>query len=512
MELLVIGLDGLSTNMLEGFDVDSPYISRTLQDGISGDLTSVDTPTTLPAWTSFATGKDPGSHGLTNMIQQSSDYETSPLTTNTTDAAGYDLIEDAMFVNLPASVGRVPAAEETSLVSAMLAEDEADAVPEHLQELDAFDDYVLDHDKALKKRPDEYFDHVCEITRTRRNFAEEAFEAYEPRFGFVLFSTPDWAGHLLSNFSDHGTRAGYYQQLLEVVDQCTEDLAEMADNVVLMSDHGFEQKHTNVHINDYLRDAGYLREKDGDLSAANLAVELGKAVGKRSDRLYELMRRVYNYVIATDVGQDLQAAAEPEIDYRESAAWQVRYGCLYINDDRFDHPTVDDPDALRRELRDELAELTDEAGNDLFRDVLFPEEAYEDPGEWAPDVLARPAPGCYPTMLESPTGGYASETNNYNHRYRGIFAGRGPLFADGGHVEGMSIVDVLPTVMAALGVPLSPEFDGDVREDVLADGVEVSYLDPEDVPAPRTRDVEVADQDARDDAVEDRLEDLGYLT
>lgn len=511
MELLVIGLDGLSTNMLEQFDIESPYISDVLEEGVSGDLTSVDTPTTLPAWTSFATGKDPGSHGLSNMIQQSPDYETSPLKTNTTDAAAYDLVDDAMFVNLPASVGRVPAAENTSLVSAMLAEDESDAVPDHLQDLNAFDDYLLDHDKALKKRPDEYFDHVCEITRARRDFAAEAFETYDPRFGFVLFSTPDWAGHLLSNFSDNETRAGYYQQLLEVVDECTADVAGMADNVVLMSDHGFERKHTNVHVNDYLRDAGYLTEESGSLSAANLAVETAKAIGKRSDYLYELIRRTYNYIIATDVGQNLQDAAEPEIDYPNSEAWQLRYGCLYVNDDRFDHPTVDDPDPLRRELQAELADLTDEAGNPLFRDVLLPGEAYEDPSEWVPDVIARPAPGHYPTMLESPTGEYASKTDNYNHRYRGIFAAQGPRFSDGGNVEDMSIVDVLPTMMAALDVPLSPEFDGEVRRDALTDGIEVRYRSPEEVPAPRSREDSATDQDARDDAVEDRLEDLGYL-
>jgi predicted AlkP superfamily phosphohydrolase/phosphomutase len=511
MELLVIGLDGLSTNMLEQFDIDAPYISGVLEEGVSGDLMSVDTPTTLPAWTSFATGKDPGSHGLSNMIQQSPDYETSPLKTNTTDAAGYDLIDDAMFVNLPASVERVPAAENTSLVSAMLAEDKDDAVPDHLQDLDAYDDYVLDHDKALKKRPDEYFDHVCEITRARRDFAVEAFEDYGPQFGFVLFSTPDWAGHLLSNFSDHETRGDYYQQLLDVVDDCTADVAEMADNVVLMSDHGFERKHTNVHVNDYLRDAGYLSEEGAEVSAANIAVETAKAISKRSDRLYELIRRVYNYIIATDVGQNLQAAAEPEVDYPNSEAWQLRYGCLYINDDRFDYPAVDDPDALRHELRDELADLTDDSGNPLFRDVLLPDNAYNDPSEWAPDVIARPAPRCYPTMLESPTGGYTSKTNNYNHRYRGIFAAQGPQFADGGNVKGMSIVDVLPTVMAALGVPLSPRFDGEVRHDTLSGGVEVTYRDTKDVPEPQTHDDSDTDQAARDDAVQDRLKDLGYL-
>lgn len=510
MELVIIGLDGLSPNMWEQFDIQPQYISDTFHSGVSGDLMSVDTPTTLPAWTSFATGKDPGSHGLTNMVQQASNYETSPLQTNTTDAAGYDLIDDAAFINLPASIGRIPAAENTHLVSAMLAEDKEDAVPEYLQELDAFDDYVLDHDKGKKKRPDDYFDHVCDITRARRDFAVEAFETYDPQIGFVLFSTPDWAGHLLSNFSDDETRGRYYRQLLEVVDDCTADVAGLADNVVLMSDHGFERKHTNIHVNDYLRDAGYLREEGSNLSAAGLAVKVAKSVGQRSEFLYEKIRQIYNYIIATDVGQSLQEAAEPDIDYSNSAAWQLRYGCLYVNDDRFDHPTVEDPDALRETLRDELARLADGSGEPLFRDVLLPEEAYTDPGEWAPDVIARPASGCYPTMLESPTGDYASRTNNYNHRYRGLFAATGPLFDDHETVE-MSIIDVLPTVMAALGIPLSPEFDGDVIRDVFADEVTVEYRSASDIPEPQMRTASKTDQAARDDAVEDRLEDLGYL-
>lgn len=509
MELLVIGLDGLSTNMLDRFDIEPEYISSVLQNGVSGDLMSVDTPTTLPAWTSFATGKDPGSHGLTNMIQQSPDYETSPLQTNTKDAAAYDFIEDAMFVNLPASVGRVPAAENTHLVSAMLAEDEADAVPEDLQDLETFDDYILDHDKALKTNPDKYFDHVCHITRARRDFAAEAFEAYDPRFGFVLFSTPDWAGHLLSNFSDDETRGRYYQQLLSVVDECAANLAEQAENVVLMSDHGFERKHTNIHVNDFLREAGHLRDQSTSLSTANLAAETAKTIGKRSSYLYEKIRQLYNYIIATDIGQDLQEAAEPNIDYPRSEAWQLRYGCVYVNDSRFEQPTVEDSAALRQQLCDELAELTDNDGNQLFRDVLLPEDAYNDPGDWVPDVIARPAPGSYPTLLESPTGGYASETNNYNHRYRGIFAATGPLFDAKTSVESASIVDVLPTLMAALGVPLSPEFDGNVIEKAFADGVAVEYCGTSEIPEPRTRTE--TDQSARDEAVEERLEDLGYL-
>jgi predicted AlkP superfamily phosphohydrolase/phosphomutase len=279
---------------------------------------------------------------------------------------------------------------------------------------------------------------------------------------------------------------------------------------MLMSDHGFERKHMNIHVNDYLHDKGYLSYEGSSLSPAELAVETAKAVGKRSSFLYEKIRQVYNYIIATDIGQSLQEAAEPDIDYPNSEAWQIRYGCVYVNDGRFDHPTVDDPETLRQSLRDDLASLTDD-DEPLFRDVLLSENAYTDPGDWAPDVIARPAPGCYPTMLESPTGGYVSDTNNYNHRYKGIFAATGPLFATNEYIEDASVVDILPTVMAALDIPLSPAFDGNVIRTAFDDDSTIEYRDAEAVPSPQTRSNRRINQKNRNDAVEQRLEDLGYM-
>lgn len=510
MDLLVVGLDGLSYNMLERFDVDLEYLSSVRSAGVSGHLHSVDTPTTLPAWTSFATGTDPGTHGTATMTRQEADYATRPATTNTTLPAAYDLLDDAVFVNLPASNGRVPAAEDTHLVSAMLAADEADAVPDRLRALDSYDDYVLDHDASLKVRPDRYVAHVEDIVDARHRFAREAFETLDPRVGFVLFSATDWAGHILSNYGDEATRRDVYGSIATRVDERAADLGALADNVVLMSDHGFEHKTTNVHVSEWLTEAGYTVEREGATSAADLTVGLAKRVASRSDRLYAIMRRAFNHVMGTAVGSAIDAAAKPDVDHAASTAWQVRYGCVYVNDDRFASPTVDDPDALRREIRDGLAGLTDDGGDPLFRDVVLPETAYEDPGEWAPDVIARPAPGVFPTSLLSPTGGSASDTDNFEHRYRGLFAAAGPLF-EGDTVEGMTIVDVLPTLLAALGEPLSPTFDGDVRTDVLATDEPPATLSAAAVPEPRTERETESARDERESTVEDRLEDLGYI-
>jgi hypothetical protein len=66
-------------------------------------------------------------------------------------------------------------------------------------------------------------------------------------------------------------------------------------------------------------------------------------------------------------------------------------------------------------------------------------------------------------------------------------------------------------MLAALGEPIALDFDGVARTDVLAGDAEVSVLDPTDIPRPRTREEADDRGEARDEVVEDRLEDLGYL-
>ncbi|MFB6129210.1 MAG: alkaline phosphatase family protein [Salinigranum sp.] len=511
MDLLIVGLDGLSFNMLERFDIELPYFDRVRGEGISGDLMSVDTPTTFPAWTSFATGKDPGSHGISDMITQDSDYSVHAVSHTPDEPSICDFFDNGVFVNLPTSTGRIPASENTHVVSAFGAKDKAEAVADEMKDLPAYEDYIVSHNPKLKATPKRYLRHVIEISEARKEFSRQAFERYDPDVGFVLFSTPDWAGHLLSGLSSEAQRKEFYTRLLTAVDSYTEELAGFADNVVMLSDHGFERKRGTIHVNNWLRDQGYLVEKQGDsASASDLTMDVAMAVAKRSDLLYGIMQRIHNRILALDWGSSLLQSVRPDVDYERTTAWQLRYTTIYVNDDRFDTPTVEDPERLRREIRDGLRDLTGDDGKPIFRDVVFPEEAYNDPGPDAPDVIARPAPGYHPLRAWSPKGGVTSPTSSYEHRYRGIFVADGPLF-ESGTVEGMDIIDVLPTVMAALGESLSPDFDGEARTDVLAGQVEPTVRPAADVPEVRIRTVDEGSAAEREEVVEERLADLGYL-
>lgn len=523
MKLIVIGLDGLSYNMLRRFDVDFPYLSKARAEGVSGDLMSVDTPTTIPAWTSFATGKDPGSHGVHNMNTVSHEYDYAPVTSNKDDAAVYDLLDNSLFLNLPASAGRVPAADNTFVESSLLEKTKDEMVPDELKSLTSYDSYNPMHDHSLKQRPSAYRKHLLEIINSRKHFAREAFETHDPQLGFVLFSATDWAGHMLSKLTSEKKQKAFYRTIVEEIADAVADLADLSDNVVLMSDHGFEYKHHTIHLANWLNDHGHLSvaadstaETTGLIDkVANQTVELGvstaQSLSRRSDRLYSFFRLVHNRLLGSKLGDRIHEASTPDIDYPNSKAWQLRYGCLYINDSRFSNPQISG--GKRKELRDELVtELRNLTldGKPIFRDVLTPEDAYADPSDMMPDVISRPASGFHAITHWSPTGGYTSPTKNFEHRYRGLIAAEGPLFGSG-EIEGMSIVDLLPTLLAAMGEPLSPEFDGTVQPGLLAEEPTVSYLDPEAIPKPQVRGESRAEQAEREAVVEERLADLGYM-
>lgn len=505
MELLIVGLDGLSWNILDRFDVHPPFLSDVAEKGVQGHLRSVDTPTTLPAWTSFATGKDPGTHGVTNMMTQSPNYETSAPSTNTTDTAVYDLLDNSLFVNLPASVDRTPAAEDTNLISSFDAEGPADAVPDELQSLAAFQGYRTMQKDELKATPNRFIDDLVDIADARAEFTHQAVSETNPRVCFVLFSVTDWLGHVLGNADDDATRSRWVEQVVNAVDSHAEELASEAENVLLMSDHGFEHKHANLHLNEFLSDKGYIQEAESEASAgANLTVRIAREVAGRSDRLYELMRRVYNRIIAYNVVDSVRDAANLEIEYSESQAWELRFGSIHINDDYFDSPTVHDVDSLRTRLIEDLESLTYD-GTPIFREVLRSEDAYDDPQTGVPSVIARPAEGIYPLMFRSPTGDIVSPTDSFEHRYRGMIAAKGDLFEQERTVEGMSIEDVIPTVLHALDNPVPEDMTGVVRENILQVDSDVRTLNVDSIPEPQTRNTDIERN------TEERLEDLGYI-
>ena len=68
--VLVIGLDGATFDLIEPWKEELPNLAGLMEGGAWGRLRSTVPPVTFPAWTSLATGTNPGRHGIFDFTQR----------------------------------------------------------------------------------------------------------------------------------------------------------------------------------------------------------------------------------------------------------------------------------------------------------------------------------------------------------------------------------------------------------------------------------------------------------
>jgi hypothetical protein len=99
--------------------------------------------------------------------------------------------------------------------------------------------------------------------------------------------------------------------------------------------------------------------------------------------------------------------------------------------------------------------------------------------------------------------------NTGDHRYNGIFLmhGRGVVPGDWGQA---SLMDVAPTVLHLLGVPVPDDMDGRVLQKALSSDLQqVTYVH---IQFEKTSDVSASDYTPQEEAeMLQHLQDLGYL-
>jgi len=71
MRVLIIGIDGAEPSLVEKWASEGtlPNLGRIMADGVYARLKSTPNYVSASAWTSFATGVNPGKHGVIDFVQ-----------------------------------------------------------------------------------------------------------------------------------------------------------------------------------------------------------------------------------------------------------------------------------------------------------------------------------------------------------------------------------------------------------------------------------------------------------
>jgi predicted AlkP superfamily phosphohydrolase/phosphomutase len=466
-KVLVVGLDCAPPPVLFrtgaehplGLKDQLPTISRLIDEGIHGPLSSSIPCITVPAWTSMLSSKDPGQlgfYGFRNRADHSYDRMTIATGSAVHEKRVWDVLSEAgkesIVVGVPQTYPIRPL--KGHMVSGFLTPS-TDRPYTHPHELRHEIERVLggapyDVDVPHFRTPDKA--HLLEQIEemTEKHFAVVEHLLREKPWDFFMFVeigldrihhglwkfwAPDHPQHEPGNpYQDAIPR--YYRSL----DRRLGELLGLVDDdtvVMLVSDHGAQSMVGGIAINQWLWREGLLvlREEPryaGLVPFEKLEIDWPRTTAWGSGGYYA---RIFMNV----EGREPQGKVPPQEYERVRQALKERLEAMPDHRGRPLNSVAFKPQALYRTVRNVAPDLMVYFGNLAWRSV----------GSFGlPDVYT----------FENDTG-----PDDANHAQEGVFVLWDPRRAHGGEERaGLQLMDVAPTVLDRLGVDVPTDMQGHV--------------------------------------------------
>lgn len=288
----------------------------------------------------------------------------------------------------------------------------------------------------------------CEgVLRERERMMRYELDRLEEGLFFCLFDTPDRVQHMFWRFRDAGHPAGrgggpgmarVIEEHYRACDAIVGEALRHADDrtlLIVLSDHGMSDFRRGVHLNTWLHDRGLLALREG--------VAPGEEAG-------DLLRGV---------------------EWGRTTAYALGLGGIYLNlKGREAQGNVEaaEAEAVKAAIVEGLTGLGDpKTGQAAIRSVLAREAVYRGPyAAEAPDLIVNFAEGyrvSWGTALGAvPAGQFEDNAKKWSGDHLvdpalvpGVLFMNRPFRG-----EAADLVDLAPTILAALGVPKGPAMEG----------------------------------------------------
>lgn len=309
-----------------------------------------------------------------------------------------------------------------------------------------------DHDGLNHQRFDEgaYLKQCQGVLKERQEMMRYELRRFSEGFFFCLFDTPDRIQHMFWRSREpghpanryHGSLAAGLERVIEenyqACDAIVGEALAAADDETLfiaLSDHGNNSFQRGVHLNSWLHQQGLL------------ALRPGIAPGEEAGEFFH------------------------NVDWASTRAYALGLGGIYLNQQGREGQGLVKPEeaaGLKAAIAQGLKELGDpERGQRPVRSVLSREEVYAGPYvAEAPDLLVNFQEG-YRVSWATPLGGTPAGLFEDNIKKWGgdhmidPSLAPGVLFVNQPFAKaGAGLLDLAPTILAALGVPPGPALEG----------------------------------------------------
>ncbi len=487
---LLLGLDGATFKLIDALGDRLPNLARLSRQGVRAVLRSTTPPMTLPAWSSIITGVGPGTHGIYDFVRRSpgryalefqhAGHRRVPTIFKLLSDRGHRVCSVAMPTTWPPE----------PLDGVMIA---------------GFDSPVATTAEAMHCRPRALWDeierrfgglafagaqegdtggnwHARTLPRLLREIARKEalcrwlLDREEWTLFSVVFGESDTVAHHYWAFADRRSPRhvpsgdpALSQAIAEVyqrLDWAVGELASRAHVVCVASDHGFGGAGDRVlYINRYLESVGLLRFRPGVASPGDKLRTLATKLP---------VERLIRRMPAALLGEAETLARYGDIDFSRTRAWsdELNYAAtVHLNLRGRDPQGLD---VTEQEIVDALLAWRVEDLPVVSRVHRANQLWGASRGPGSPDLVLDLAlrEGYSPVVLPSsrvPSGttwrrlqaaeylGAKGLGMNGSHRPEGVLLVDG---ADRGDPGEASVVDVTPTLLAALDEPIPEHVEG----------------------------------------------------
>ncbi len=526
--VLVLGLDGATFDVLQPLMARGamPTLAGLVARGCAAPLRSIIPPTTAPAWMSFQTGTNPGKHGIVDFTTFDPERRTAWL------ATARDASRSPFWVLLSRAGRRVavvnvplvyPSAQvDGVIVPGIFAPPASAYPPETLAELAPHIGAYLPPLLAGAYHtlgPQRFVVELGRRAHLRADAAAALLERERWDFFMVNFQSVDSLQHMLwtdlqnalAGAPDRTGALAYFAALDENLGRVA--AAAAADYVFVVSDHGFGPLDRLVYVNEWLRREGWLT-----LRASRVTVRLAAGLERltRSLDVFKIRRRLKveqreRFAAFRRFNRDLLINLERSRAY---ALYCSHAAHVYLNRALGNGAEYE---RTRGDLIASLERFADpETGRPIFPHVYRREDVFH--GEATPrlpDVVALPQPGLHITTRLDGTRlvGRVRGPLCGDHRPEGVFIAAGGDIAGPRRLSDASILDVAPTVLYLLDVPVPADMDGRVLTELFDPAfVSAHPVRTADGAHPGETPRGDADFSAEEmDAIQTHLRGLGYL-
>ena len=525
-KVFVLGLDGATWDLLNPLMDQGmmPNLQKIVESGASGILKSTIPPYTAPAWVSCVTGVNPGKHGIFGFTMNDSaasereftgsNYVQVPKLWHYVNAAG----RKAGMINIPVTYPAEPVDGfcVPGFLTPLGKEHFTHPVSIYKEFLKPIEYVINVRIAALCGSSEEIFlkliDDIKSCTQKRYEAMKLLRKAYEPDFFMIVFTCMDKIQHIFWKYLDcrdpmYSTPLAQkarphilsiYKQVDDIIGKILEDIGDDT-TLYLVSDHGFGPKKKIFYTNKWLEQNGFLAMKKFSLIRHRFLLRYMKKMDFSNRNIEVFNNPIYRFINA-------EKSAFLGSDPYEQGIYHIGKS----------GPTEYWGNVAK--LKQALKRLKDPStGRFLFDDVYHRDDLYTgDYKDRAPDLIFKMADyGCdlargFPlknkifTTVKKPAG---------CHQPDGIFAAYGDNVVKGEKINA-SIIDIAPTILYDMGLPVYKEMDGKVLKGLFSSGFQSSHkIEYSDI-LPQTaaetgRKAAYSVSDEQE--IAGRLRDLGYL-